>query len=117
MDMPSLDPKRWLVNQIAGQAERYRHVATAFPDNARSLQCSCTLERLAKAVQSLPDTHPLFNLPEQIDQLDTVVRECWLDELCLEFSDIAWHTPQGTQQAIKQLMDITGDSLRAWKQG
>jgi hypothetical protein len=44
------------------------------------------------------------------------VRERWLDELCLEFSHIAWYSPESTQQAIKQLMEITDDSLGDWQQ-
>lgn len=68
MDMPSLDPKCWLVNEISRQAEWYRQMASFILGDKRSAQCPRTLKRLASAVKALPETHPLFNLLEQIDR-------------------------------------------------
>jgi len=115
MDMPSIDPKRWLVGEITWKANWYHHVASLFPDDDRCIRCSHTLEMLAAAVQALPDTHPLFGILEQIHYVDDEVHARWLSELCLEFSHIAWYSPESTQQAIKQLMEITDDSLWEWQ--
>jgi hypothetical protein len=115
MDMPSIDPKRWLVGELTGKAVWYRRVASLFPNDERSMRCSNTLQMLAAAVKALPDTHPLFDLLEQIDHVGDEVHARWLSELCLEFSHIAWFSPSSTQQAIKQLMEITDDSLCEWR--
>jgi len=117
MDMLSTDPKSWLVGEITGKATWYRRVASLFPNDRHVINCSHTLKRLAAAVTALPEAHPLFDMVAQIEHVDSVVRERWLDELCLEFSHIAWYSPGSTRQAIQQLMEITDDSLGDWQQG
>lgn len=116
MDMPTIDPKRWLVDEITWKATWYRQVASLFPNDKHIIHCSQTLKKLAIAVKALPDTHPLLGMLEQIERIDSVARERWLDELCLEFSHVAWYPLAGTQQAIKQLMEITDENLWEWEQ-
>jgi hypothetical protein len=73
------------------------------------------LRKLAAAVSALPDTHPLFTVLEQINHVGDHFRARWLDELCLEFSHVAWHSPECTQRAIQQLVEIADDHLWEWK--
>lgn len=93
MDTPSIGPKLWLVGEIAWKAAWYRRVASLFPNDERCIRCSKTLSMLAAAVKALADTHPLFDMLEQIDHVDDEVHARWLSELCLEFSHIAWYSP------------------------
>lgn len=107
--------KSWLVDEINWKARWYRYVSTLFPDDRRSVDCSHTLRRLAAAVSALPNTHPLFIKLEQMHHANDHVRERWLAELCLEFSHIAWQSAASTQQAIEQLIEITGFCLAEWE--
>jgi hypothetical protein len=116
MDALSINPKHWLVGEITGKAAWYRHMASLFPDDQHCSHCSHTLKRLAAAVKALPDTHPLFTMLEQIHHVDDRIHARWMDELCLEFSHIAWHSPECTQRAIQQLVEITSDHLWEWRQ-
>ena len=111
MDMPSVGAKHGLIGEITWKAAWYRQIASLFPNDERCLRCSKSLNMLAAAVKALPDRHPLFKIIEQIDRVDDEVHARWLSELCLEVAHIAWFTPENSQQAIKQLMQVTYTSL------
>jgi len=109
--MPSVDAKRWLVGEITWKAAWYRHVASLFPNDERCNRCSNTLTMLAAAVKSLPVSHPLFKIIDEVSYVDSDIHARWLSELCLEFAHIAWFSHNDTQQAVKRLMEITYDFL------
>jgi hypothetical protein len=111
----SLESKNRLVEEINGKAAWYRRVASADPDDRHCSHCSSTLRKLAAAVKALPDSHPLFARLERINDTDDRFHARWVDELCLEFSHVAWHSAESTQRAIKQLIEITDDQLWEWK--
>lgn len=112
----AIDPKRWLIGEITGKATWYRRMVSMYPNDQHCSHCAHTLKRLALAVKALPDTHPLFTMLEQIKRVDDHLHVRWLDELCLEFSHTRWHSPECTQRAIRQLMEITDDYLWEWQQ-
>jgi hypothetical protein len=111
MDMPTTDPKRWLVGEIAWKAAWYGQVARLYSGDERCVQCAKTLNMLAATIRALPKSHPLFKIVEQINRVEPEAHARWLSELCLEFAHIAWFPPENTGAAIRQLMEITYDSL------
>lgn len=115
METSSTDVKCWLLNELAGKADWCCYVATLFPDDRRSLNCSKTLQDLADVVETLPDTHPLFSRLRQITRVDDHTHERWLDEIHLEFSYIGFLSAESVQQAIQRLIEITDSSLNEWR--
>lgn len=102
----------WLVEEIRGTASWCGYVATLFANDSRSSRCCQTLYALAAAVAALPASHPLFERLADIAQVASAVRERWLDEVRLEFSNIGYLSAEGGQEAIGRLMAITEASLQ-----
>jgi hypothetical protein len=107
--------KTWLVDEVLSKARWCGYVATLFTNDSRSVRFSGALDTLANVIGKLPDTHPLFSKLEQIQRVDGIAHERWVDEIHLEFFNIGFLLDDGAKQGGQRLIDITDASLTEWQ--